>query len=488
MYKHFVNKVKNMKMYNRFNILVLTSILIVGCNHDIKNIGNTITNIQSINQNIFTLSKEDIKHLDNEYLNFKTKALTINYFQKKLVQLIGNDNGVTNGVKILKELKYAQYKTESSIPFQALKNSNTSLYNQLKNISQVITQRNIDPPFDIFIAGEPTFAVSTVAGSGGYNSGSGFQDGDGSQAMFSSLSGIAIDSLGNIYTCDNQRIRKIANDTNHTVSTIAGSTFGYQDGNGSQAKFGSPSGIAIDSSGNLYIAEAGNNKIRKIANDTNHTVSTIAGSTQGFQDGDGTQAQFNLPIGLTIDNAGNIYVTDYSNKKIRKVANDANHTVSTIAGSTSGYQDGVGSQAMFNAPYSIAVDSSGDLYVADQGNHKIRKISNDTNHTVSTIAGIGSGYKDDIGNQAKFSFPYGITIDSNKNLYVSDYGNHKIRKINNDTDRTVTTIAGSLAGYQNGIGTQAMFSWPTGITIDSNGNLYVSEAQNFKIRKLEKSQ
>jgi sugar lactone lactonase YvrE len=222
-------------------------------------------------------------------------------------------------------------------------------------------------------------------------------------------------------------------------------------------------------------------------------VSTIAGSgatgvgNGGYADGIGIAAKFNNPSGITIDSSGNLYVTDAGNNCIRKIANDGPRTVSTIAGDgTWGYADGSGTNARFNWPEGISIDSWGNLYVADAGNDYIRKIDNGNSRMVTTIAGNGvPGYTDGIGIAARVNHPFGITIDSWENLYVADTDNHRIRKIAADNNRTVTTIAGDgIQGSTNGIGTAARFNYPLGITIDAAGNLYVVDNRNQCIRKL----
>ena len=156
------------------------------------------------------------------------------------------------------------------------------------------------------------------------------------------------------------------------VSTFAGSsTSGNQDGQGANAAFDKPIGIAIDLEDNIYIGDGGNHNIRKIT--PNGVVTTLAGGTYGFSDGQGLNAQFTYPSGLTIDKQGNIYVADYENYKIRKIT--PNGLVSTFVGSTSGFENGQGANAKFNNPYSVIIDDNYDVYVADRGNYKIRKIT-----------------------------------------------------------------------------------------------------------------
>ena len=267
-----------------------------------------------------------------------------------------------------------------------------------------------------------------------------------------------------------------------TVSTLAGSTYGYTDGTGTSAKFDSPSGVAVDGAGNVYVADQANHRIRKIT--TSGVVSTLAGSgTPGYTDGTGTSAKFYSPTGVAVDGAGNVYVADRSNHRIRKIT--ASGVVSTLAGSgTSGYTDGTGTSAKFSSPNGVAVDGAGNVYVADYFNHRIRKIT--TSGVVSTLAGSASGYADGTGTSAQFSYPTGVAVDGAGNVYVADYNNHRIRKIT--TSGVVSTLAGSgTPGYTDGTGTSAKFSSPTGVAVDGAGNVYVADYNNHRIRKITAS-
>ena len=261
-----------------------------------------------------------------------------------------------------------------------------------------------------------------------------------------------------------------------TVSTLAGSIPGYLDGPGEIAQFKNPNGICADAQGNLFVADKSNNRIRKIT--PSGEVSTIAGSTEGYQDGVGTNAKFNFPMGICIDALGNLYVTELFNFKIRKITTDG--TVSTIAGSTQGFADATGTAAQFSWLGDICIDPSGNLFVADAGNNKIRKIT--PAGVVTTFAGTTDGYLDGTVSTAKFSYPNGICLDSQGNFYITDNFNYKIRKISNTG--VVTTIAGSTWGNEDGQGTAAKFDYPTGICRDGLGNLYVVDSNNHKIRKI----
>lgn len=318
--------------------------------------------------------------------------------------------------------------------------------------------------------------VTTFAGNGN----NAIADGVATAASFGNIAGITLDGSGNLYVVENSNhiIRKVT--PSGSVETFAGSgAKQFADGVGTAASFDSPVGIATGIDGQLYVADYWTQRIRKMALDA--TVTTFAGSgVRGFADGDATTAKFSLPRDIATDANGNFYVSDNSNQRIRKIA--PNGDVSTLAGSgTAGYADGTGAAAQFRAPYGLAVDAAGNVYVADQGNHCIRKIT--PAGVVTTLAGSAgvSGFADETGTAALFNSPYGLTIDGQGNLFVADYGNHRIRRIN--PDGNVITWAGSgQDGFLDGAGAEAMFSYPRGITIDAAGVLYVT-SQN-RIRKI----
>lgn len=312
--------------------------------------------------------------------------------------------------------------------------------------------------------------VTTVAGST-----SGNLDGTGTAAQFSSPMGVV--GNGNyLYVVDyaSSRIRRIDLATNE-VATIAGSTSGYIDGIGTAARFANPTGISYHNN-NLYVAEFSGNRIRQINLATNE-VTTVAGSTRGSVDGIGTAAQFNNPVAVTYaDNY--LYVAEQTSHRIRRV-DLTTKEVTTIAGSTNGYTDAVGTAAQFSTPFALVCNGS-DLYVGEAGGNRIRKIDLTTNQ-VSTIAGSIAGSNDGIGTDAQFRAIWGITYYDNS-LYVSDQGNHRIRKIDLNNNE-VTTVAGSSSGYLDSTGTTARFSGPSGITYFNN-RLYIAEFAGNRIRSL----
>jgi sugar lactone lactonase YvrE len=331
----------------------------------------------------------------------------------------------------------------------------------------------------------PAGVTTTLAGS---TSASGIADGTGSAARFSFPYGIAVDGGGNAYVADagNNTIRKIT--SGGVVTTIAGApgTTGTTDATGSAARFYVPIAIAIDGSGNLYVADYYNQTIRKITSSA--VVTTLAGSagTLGFADGTGTAAEFEYPLGIAVDGSGNVYVADNGNNTIRKITSSGATT--TLAGTPGqGFADGTGSAARFYYPTDMAVDGSGNLYVADNANCTIRKVT--SSGVVTTFAGSPghAGSADGTGSAAQFNYPYGVALDGSGNLYVADQGNETIRKVT--PSGVVTTIAGSpgVKGSVNGTGSAALFHYPAGIAVDGSGNIFVSEQQNFDIRKITSS-
>jgi len=325
--------------------------------------------------------------------------------------------------------------------------------------------------------------VTTLAGSAGY---AGTIDGAGNMARFNGLNGLALDGSGNLYVADmnNNTIRKVTPDG--VVSTLAGlaANPGSSDGTGIAARFNKPATMVLDGSGNIYVADSGNNTIRKIT--PGGVVSTLAGSAdnKGCIDGIGGAARFNNPFGLAMDSSGTLYVSEWGNDTIRKITPDG--TVLTVAGSPGhkGSSDGTGSAARFNTPVGVAVDNRGTLYVADTFNQTIRKITPDG--VVSTLAGSAGqvGSMDGMGSAARFNRPCRPVLDSSGNLYVAEFLNCTVRKVT--PGGVVTTLAGSagVEGCNDGAGSAARFKNPCGLASDSSGNLYLADSGNNTIRKI----
>ena len=341
--------------------------------------------------------------------------------------------------------------------------------------------------------------VITLAGGSSSGTTTGSINGVGTAALFNNPRGVAMDTSGNVIVADynNHKIRLIY--PNRTVITLAGgsssgSTGGSTDGVGTAALFWNPCGVAVDTSGNVIVADQLNHKIRLIY--PNRTVVTLAGGNSsgtisGFNDGVGTAALFSNPTGVAVDTSGNLYVADRNNHKIRLIY--PNLTVITLAGgstagASSGSTNGVGSAALFNRPSSVAVDTSGNVIVADQLNHKIRLIY--PNLTVITLAGgstagTASGSTNGVGTAALFGEPAGVAMDISGNVIVADQLNHKIRLIY--PNLTVITLAGgstagTASGNTNGVGTAALFWKTSGVSVDTSGNVIVTDINNHKVR------
>ncbi len=327
---------------------------------------------------------------------------------------------------------------------------------------------------------EPYFFV-TFAGNG-----PGSVDGIGSAARFNTPSGATVDSAGNVYVADfrNSTIRKIT--SSGVVSTLAGlaGNSGSADGTGSAARFNLPFGVAVDSAGNVYVADTENDTIRKIT--PSGVVSTLAGlaGSSGSVDGAGSAARFFNPEGVAVDGAGNVYVADTENDTIRKITPAG--VVSTLAGlaGSPGSVNATGSSARFSFPASVAVDTSGRVYVADANNFTVRKIT--PAGVVSTLAGWAGhpGSADGRGQTARFTFPQGVAVDGAGNVYVADTNNDTIRKIN--PGGAVSTLAGSpgMNGSADGTGSAARFFAPRGVAVDTAGKIYVADNGNDTIRSI----
>src|SRR6266550_80461 len=315
----------------------------------------------------------------------------------------------------------------------------------------------------------------------------GSANGTGSAARFNSPGGVAVDSAGNTYVADtvNSTIRKIT--PARVVSTFAGlaGSIGWANGTGSAARFNFPGGVAVDraGTGNIYVGDTGNFTIRQIT--PAGVVTTLAGShgVRGGTNGTGSAARFELPVGMAVDSAGNIYVADADPCTIRKITPGG--VVSTFAGSfaKAGSQDGTGSAARFNIPTDVAVDSSNKLYVADSNNCTIRRITPAA--VVTTLAGLASpGHTNGTGSAARFDFPQGVAVDTTGKVYVADTVESAIRKIT--PTAVVSTFAGlpGTFGYVNGTGTAARFSFPRWLTVGALNNVYVGDTFNFVVRKI----
>ncbi len=323
-----------------------------------------------------------------------------------------------------------------------------------------------------------TATVSTYAGDGTM----GFANGTLLESRFNIPSGLAFDQGDNLFICDrdNNTIRKISPDG--TVSTIAGSgTPASVDGNGLQASFARPNGAAVDGEGNIFITEISSSNVRKITQeDINFVVSTFAGTgLNEFADGSGTSAAFSTPSGVAINAQGQIFLSDLGNTRIRQLTPEA--VVTTLAGNdTQAYVDGTGAGASFMGPQGVVVNVIGDLLVTDV--HKIRKVTLDG--VVTTYSGSETpGFTDGILTTARFNGARGIAKLKNEQIIVADTDNHAIRLIT--LAGTVITIAGDgTPGYVNGDGEESKFNQPIGLAVNSKNEIFISDRLNHAIRKI----
>lgn len=321
------------------------------------------------------------------------------------------------------------------------------------------------------------YKVTTLAGS----TPAGSDNGMTTAAKFNEPWGIALSPSGDLYVADsiNNMIRKITPEG--MVTTFAGNpTAGSSNGTGTAASFNYPTEIACSSNGDLYVADSYNFLIRKITPD--QVVTTFAGTgAEGTVNGTGTSASFACLQGLAIDKDGNLFVADTTRHKIRKITPD--RVVTTYAGNgTAGLVDGTGTAARFSSPYGLAVDTIGNVYVADVSYNRIRKITPD--RVVTTIAGNPNGtWEDGPATGAHFGCLRGLEVDTRGNLYIADQGYNMIRKIT--PDGMITTVAGSYVyGTTDGAVSIASFKWPNDLIIDRRDNIYVTDLANHKIRKI----
>ncbi|WP_274031869.1 NHL domain-containing protein [Streptomyces sp. MMBL 11-1] len=330
--------------------------------------------------------------------------------------------------------------------------------------------------------------ISTVAGTGA----AGFK-GDNEPAVAAQLNrpyGIAVDSTGSLYFSDynNHRVRKIG--TDGKISTVAGAGAGYRGDSGPavSAQLNCPREVAVDAEGRIYVTDAANHRVRVIT--TDGTISTVAGTgTAGFS-GDGgsaTQARLNYPLGVAVDSTGTLYISDHGNHRVRKITADGK--ISTVAGTgVAGFtgDDGPAASAQLNRPYALAVDDADILHITDGNNHRIRKVAADG--TISTVAGKGTaGFSGDGGpaTSAQLNLPLGVVVDSTGTLYISDYNNHRVRKVT--PDGKITTFAGKgTAGFGGDGGTAAAAQLynPFGLAVDCVDTLYIADHLNNRIRKV----
>jgi hypothetical protein len=358
----------------------------------------------------------------------------------------------------------------------------------------------VDTAFNIYIADTGNSRIRKITGSSGViTTFAGGGIGDGGQATDAPLydpNGVAVDTAGNIYIADygNSSVRKVDAIT-AVITTIAGTgTDGYggDGGQATSAQLNRPSGVAVDTAGNIYIADYGNSRVRKVDAITG-VITTIAGTGTSGYGGDGgpaTNAPLRDPRGVAVDTAFNIYIADTGNSRIRMITGSSG-VITTIAGTgVDGYNgDNItATTARLNYPSGVAVDTAGSIYIADSDNDRIRKVTGSPG-VITTIAGTGApGYNGDGGQatSARLNDPRGVAVDTAGDIYIADFFNHRIRKITGSPG-VITTIAGDgTSGYggDGGPATSAQLSNPIGVAVDPAGNLYIADNNNNRIRKV----
>ena len=344
-----------------------------------------------------------------------------------------------------------------------------------------------DPAGDLFFVFQNTILrwdattglLTLVAGNG--TPGFSGDNGPATSAELSYPGGVAVDSAGNVYIADtnNNRVRKVSKGV---IATVAGNgTPGFSGDNGpaTSAELYTPEGVAVDSAGNLYIADADNNRVRKVSNGI---IITVAGLSGLGDNGPAASAQLSDPEGVAVDSAGNVYIADTHYNRIRKVSSGV---ITTVAGNgPAGFSgdNGPATSAQLSEPTGIAVDSAGNLYIADFENNRVRKVSNGV---ITTVAGSGTqGFSGDNGaaTSAGLYYPAGVAVDSAGDLYIADYYNSRIRKVSNGVIATVAGGGSSLG--DNGPATSAQLNFPESVAVDSAGNLYIPIAINSLVRKV----
>ena len=337
---------------------------------------------------------------------------------------------------------------------------------------------------------DPTGTITTVAGTG--ESGFSGDNGPAVDARLNFPHGVAVDGAGNLYIAENHRIRRV--DPSGTITTVAGTSergFSGDNGPAVAAQLYYPIGLVVDGAHNLYIADSRNHRIRRV--DPSGTITTVAGTGERGFSGDGgpaVAAQLNLPRALAADAAGNLYIADRANYRLRRL--DSGGTITTVAGTGEPGFSGDGgpaAAAQLNSPEAVAVDGAGSLYIADENNHRIRQV--DRSGTITTVAGTGiRGFSGDGGPAAAAQLysPSAVAVDRAGNLYVTDYGNHRIRRV--DPSGTITTHAGTGESGIRGDGgpaISAQLGFPQGVAVDSAGNLYIADTSNHRVRRVDRS-
>ena len=382
-------------------------------------------------------------------------------------------SGTTNWYNLADDANYSGSSASSLVVSNTTPDLNGSFFQCIvTNASGSVTS----PPATLRVL---SFDVTTFAGLSGSP---GQNDGVGQSARFNAPHGIAADSSNNLYVADtyNSTIRKITPDGQ--VATLAGQPGSPGNADGAGGQFYLPYGVAVDSAGTLYVTDSGNNTVRKIT--PAGVVSTLAGlaGNPGSANGTNSAARFFFPKGIAVDALGNVFVTDQANQTIRQITPAG--VVSTLAGLAGnwGSADGTNDSARFSSPSGLALDTFGNLLVADTGNHTIRQVT--PAGIVTTVAGLAenAGSADGTNRDARFFYPEGVAMDASANVFVADTWNNTIREITQGRVFTLAGLAGT-SGTNDGTASAARFSSPTGLAAAPGGAIYVSDTSNSSIRQ-----
>jgi sugar lactone lactonase YvrE len=338
----------------------------------------------------------------------------------------------------------------------------------------------------------PSPVITTLAGTG--SAGYGGDGGPATSAMLYLPFGTAVDNNGNVFIADtyNSRIREVVKATG-AITTVAGTGTPYYNGDGGPAtssNIGRPSGVAVDANGNLFIADTYNNRIREVVKSTGAMI-TIAGTGSTGYSGDGgpaTSAMLNSPFGVAVDGSGNVLFADQGNNRVREIIKSTG-TIVTVAGTGTASYNGdnrPATSAMLNQPNGVAVDASGDIFISDWHNNRIREVVKSTGNII-TVAGTGtSGYNGDGGpaTSAMVNYTGGVAVDGNGDLFIADSSNERVREVVNGI---ITTVAGTgTAGFggDGGLATSALLNLPYAVAVDASGDLFIADSNNQRIREV----
>jgi ribosomal protein S11 len=339
--------------------------------------------------------------------------------------------------------------------------------------------------------------IITVAGTG--TPGYGGDNGPATSALLEYPHGVAVDASGNLFIADsyNDRIREVVKATGNIITVAGNGSVGYSGDGGpaTSARLNDPFDVAVDGSGNVFFSDQGNNRIREVVKATGNII-TVAGTGTAGYNGDGepaTSAEVNEPSGVAVDSSGNIFIADWHNNRIREVVK-VTGAISTVAGTGTGGYSGDGgpaTSAQVNYPNGVAVDGSDNVFIGDSSNNRVREVVKATG-IITTIAGTGtSGFSGDGGpaTSAQVNYPNGVAVDDSGDVFITDTYNSRIREVVKATGNIITVAGTGTPGFSGdgGPATSARLYYPTGVAVDSSGNLYIADLYNNRIREVVKA-